>query len=333
MPLASEQKIQECLDVLLGIAGEGGALPPLAFGPGVTGDPGMPVYFRDNAVVVAQALGIATASTAALSGGQMGIPTWSYLDGLTEGPVDRLRISIGFGALGEGAPGHLGTVAYPISVHGADSEGTLQQLALDHTREDDYHAVRITDGAAFLGSTASPLRVELVNTLPTFYAVFDRIVPAANKYMATIFNTSASRLVRVNRIWAYNWQVGAVTGVVLDQELRRITARTVGVAVTPLAGDSADTLSTGITADTASTVVTEVAGGMYQRIITYSEEATLAQGYVTGRVQDAGALQYERPPWARGYVLRENEGLTVKNITSSTVGSVSYIFEFTDEAI
>lgn len=307
-------------------------MPAIAFAPGVSGDPGTPVYLRENSVVVTQTLGIAAASSAALNSNQEGIPVRTYLDGLVEGTPDRLRSSLGYGALGEGAPGHLGTLAYPISIRGADTAGSSQQLALDRTRADDYHAARLTDGTDFIGTVTSPVRVEIVNTLATFYAVFDRVAPAANKYMATIFNTSASRIARINRIWVYNWQVGAVTGVLLDQELRRISARTMGVAVTPVAGDSGDTLSAGITADTASTVVTEVTDALYQRIIAYSEEATLAQGYVTGREQDAGALQYERPPWARGIVLRQNEGITIKNITSSTVGSVSYVFEFTDEA-
>lgn len=275
----------------------------------------------------------APAQAAAVNPGTgSGVPVRTTLDDMTEGTPSRLMTSLGLGSLGEGAPAHLGTVGYPVSVRGADTAGSSQQLALDHTRADDYHAARLTDGTDFIGTVTSPVRVEIVNTLATFYAVFDRVAPAANKYMATIFNTSASRIARINRIWVYNWQVGAVTGVLLDQELRRISARTVGVAVTPVAGDSGDTLSAGITADTASTVVTEVTNALYQRIIAYSEEATLAQGYVTGREQDAGALQYERPPWARGIVLRQNEGITIKNITSSTVGSVSYVFEFTDEA-
>jgi len=168
----------------------------------------------------------------------------------------------------------------------------------------------------------------------SYFAVFDRIAPAANKYMATLSNANAARKVVVNRIFRLNWQVAAVTGVLLEQELRRISARTVGTNVPIQSEDSADTLSASITADTGSTSVTEVNGELIRRFFAVSEEVVLATAatVITGQaafVPD-GQLVYWRSARSKGIVLRNGQGLTIKNLTSSTVGSVSYVFEFDD---
>ena len=165
---------------------------------------------------------------------------------------------------------------------------------------------------------------------PSFIAVYDRIAPAANKYMATLFNTSSTRKVVVRRIYVYSWQIAAVAGVVLDQELRRITARTTGTSVTPVAYDTNDSLSAGITADHNSSAVTD--SSLLRRILASSEEVSLVQGGPNPWTFASHGLQYEVNPGMKGIVLRQNQGITVKNITASAVGTVSYTFEFTDEA-
>ena len=168
-----------------------------------------------------------------------------------------------------------------------------------------------------------------------FFAVYDRIAPATNKYMATLFNTSTTRKAVVARIYRMNWQVAAVTGVLLEQELRFITARTSGTSVTIQADDTAIALSSGISADHNSTSVTEGTGSraLIRRILSCSEEAVLATGYAlagTGFSLDA-ALIWMRRPGSSGLVLRQNQGITIKNTTASTVGTCSYVIEFEDE--
>ena len=167
-------------------------------------------------------------------------------------------------------------------------------------------------------------------SLPTYYAVYDRIVPAANKYMATLFNTSATRKVVVTHVWRLNWQVAAVTGILLEQYLARITARTAGTTVTIRTDDTADTLSAGITADHLSTSVTE--DHIITRSFAVSEEMALA---ATGLAlalgfDETGQILYARRDGQRGLTLRQNQGLSVRNVTSSTVGTVSYVIEFFD---
>ena len=165
----------------------------------------------------------------------------------------------------------------------------------------------------------------------TFSCVFDRIAPAANKYLATIFNTSATRKVVVHSVYVFNWNLTAVTGVILQGELWRLTARTAGTGVTAVARDTADTLSSGIACDTGSTSVTD--SSLLRRLVYSAEEAkigALTLESVTSTA-DQWALAYKKEAGQKGITLRQNEGLSVKNITSSTVGTVSVVVIFTDE--
>jgi hypothetical protein len=111
--------------------------------------------------------------------------------------------------------------------------------------------------------------------------------------------------------------------------MRRVTARTAGTSVTPIALDTNDSLTSGIAADHASTSVTD--SSLFKRVIASSEELALVQGGPPPWTFWPAGLQYEKKDGTRGIVLRLNQGLTIKNITSSTVGSVSYVIEFTDE--
>jgi hypothetical protein len=170
-------------------------------------------------------------------------------------------------------------------------------------------------------------------TYSSFWVVYDRIAPAANKYMATLFNTSATRKVVVQNIWQYNWQFTGVADNLLEQELWKISARTAGTSITPRAEDTNDVLSAGITADTNSSAVTQV--NLIMRIITGSAEASIAGGEAglkIMRTTEALALLYSRKDATRGWTLRQNQGIAVRNITNITVGTCSYVIEFTDEA-
>lgn len=169
----------------------------------------------------------------------------------------------------------------------------------------------------------------------TFIAVFDRIVPAANKYMASLFNTSATRIVKVWRIFSFNWQIATATGVLHEHELKKITARTAGTAVTPGALDPRDSLSAGITADHASTAVTE--GSLLERFFGSSEEmkigALTLENSLMNRNMSALAYDAFDGPNRRPITLTQNQGVTCKMITSTTAGSGSFAILFTDEPI
>ena len=162
---------------------------------------------------------------------------------------------------------------------------------------------------------------------PLYYAVFDRIAPAANKYMATLFNGSSTNIIMVSRIFRLNWQFATVTDNDLDQYLARITARTAGASVTIRSGDTADTVPSGISADTGSTAVTE--DHIIRRVpainFVWHQDLPLEANAVNGPLV---GLIYERQIEHKGPILRNNEGLSIRNITAVTTGSVSYVFEF-----
>ncbi len=185
-------------------------------------------------------------------------------------------------------------------------------------------------------TTATGLRwgdASAISQPATYYAIFDRIAPAANKYMATLFNTSATRKVVIHRIWYLNWQVALVTGVSLEQYLARITARTAGTSITIRPADTSDSLSSGITGDHNTSAVTE--DYIFKRFFATGEEAAGSGG---ANVEDFFGsdwnwqLVYRRWEGIKGIVLRQNQGVSVRNVTSSTVGTCSYMIEFTDEA-
>jgi hypothetical protein len=170
-----------------------------------------------------------------------------------------------------------------------------------------------------------------------YIAVYDRIAPATNKFMATLWNGATGRVVIVNRVYRLSHNVTAIVGVLLEQELRFITARTAGTTITPVTEDTNDTLTAGIVADHASTAVTEGTGtrGLIRRFFATAEETSLTE--LTNSPEGAasflhdGQIIYWKPQGGRGLVLRNGQGLTIKNLTASTIGTVSYVFEFDDQ--
>ena len=72
---------------------------------------------------------------------------------------------------------------------------------------------------------------------------------------------------------------------------------------------------------------------LLRRLVYSAEEAkigALTLESVTSTA-DQWALAYKKEAGQKGITLRQNEGLSVKNITSSTVGTVSVVVIFTDE--
>lgn len=222
----------------------------------------------------------------------------------------------------------------PWSVVGAAADGaaiTGNPVLIGGTDGTNVQTVELRNSHP-VGDVQGIIVRSIKTTYPTFYAVFDRISPAANKYMATLFNTSSIRKVVIQRIWVYNWQFATVAGALLEQYITKITARTIGTSTTIYAEDTNDSLSSGISADTNSSAVTE--DHILRRFLAYSEEAVTNLGQLSGSRaagDDNTALILEKKDDTRGIVLRQNQGISIRNITNSTVGTVSYVFEFTDE--
>jgi hypothetical protein len=179
--------------------------------------------------------------------------------------------------------------------------------------------------AYIVGKASGPAITER----PMFYATYDRIVPAQNKYMATLFNGSADKAYAVHRVWSFNWQQAAVTGVLLEQYLAKITARTAGTTVTVQTADTTETAPA--IADTNSSAVTE--NHIMKRHFGCSEEMVIASTGITlsASVDRNYQLIWDTPNGCRPLILYANEGVSVRMVTNSTVGSCSYIIEFSQE--
>lgn len=266
----------------------------------------------------------------------MFVDGWDSTSGATT-DADTANTKIGrlkkiVGLLNAGLPSALDSGALAVSVQ------KMTALVAGTAR---IGKVNITDDTNTAGVDGLTRLKVVQEPPPSFIAVYDAIQPGNNKYMATLFNASATRRVIVHRIWYYQWTTSAVTGVGLQMELRYLTARTAGTSVTPLALDDGDTLSGSITADHASTSVTEMTGGLVRRFLVSSEEAktTAAQTLNTDTLPVAdwygndGHLVWSKKDGVKGLVLRQNRGISLKCITNSTVGAVSFVIEFSDEPI
>jgi hypothetical protein len=168
-------------------------------------------------------------------------------------------------------------------------------------------------------------------TNATFWSRYDQIAPANNKYMATLFNTSSTRKVVIQNVWIVDENFTSGANSALEVDLLRITARTAGTTVTPTAEDSNDSLSAGITADTASTAVTD--SSILRRFQATNGVLSTNTGSTagTGNYDPQGHV-YTRLLGTRGHTLRQDQGISVKCVQSVTVGNVTIIIEFTDEA-
>lgn len=94
-------------------------------------------------------VGAPSQQTAVDPGLGSGLPVRTTLDDRFPSALEQDKVKVSLGLSGESGTAHIGTEAAPIAVRGSDGTA-FHQLALDHTRADDYHAARITDGTDFI---------------------------------------------------------------------------------------------------------------------------------------------------------------------------------------
>jgi len=169
----------------------------------------------------------------------------------------------------------------------------------------------------------------LADSLPTYSAYVDAAAFAANKHFLSILNTEAVSVVKLHKLFLINLQIAAVTGVMVRFEVRRATAHSGGSLVTPEAFDSANpSVPAGVTVRTAAASVTEGALLFSHAINNDEVGATGAfpmPQFLAGLnlLPESGRLQE--------FTLRQNQGLTVKMVTSTTIGSFGVLCVFTIE--
>lgn len=165
----------------------------------------------------------------------------------------------------------------------------------------------------------------------TFVAYADNVAIAQNKSMISLVNAGGSTVnLRVKAIYIINSRTTAVTGVVADFQLLRITGHSVGTLLTPSAYDTADVLNSSITVRTGSTVAGENAA-ILRRWLWSSDEwgtGTLDVEAQEHSVQNLIAA-YTPGLKEKPITLRAGEGLTLKQITNSANGTFDVMVIFT----
>lgn len=169
-----------------------------------------------------------------------------------------------------------------------------------------------------------------VGAAETWYALADAVVPAASKHHIALFNAAASgKIVKVRKVFPINVHLVAVTGVALRFDYKRATASSAGTLITPTPADSLNAaLPAGVTVRTGGTV-TE--GALLWPQILSSEEMAANTSQLIASVLNAMLNAVPEGNEVQELTLREGEGFTVKQITSSTVGSYAWLLAFTVE--
>lgn len=163
--------------------------------------------------------------------------------------------------------------------------------------------------------------------LPTWYVLADAVTPAANKHVISAFNDVGSGVVlELRKLFIINVQLASATGVALRHDVKKATAHSGGTAITAQAADSDNAaLPTEVTFRTNGTV-TE--GSLLFPLSFNNDEAGATQAFPSTQLL-AGINWAIEGPEVQGLRLREGEGLTIKQITSSTVGSFAWLAVFT----
>lgn len=169
--------------------------------------------------------------------------------------------------------------------------------------------------------------------LATFVVNATSVAIGNGKSMLSIVNASGSTVVlKLRELYITNVQNTAVTGVISEFQLKRIVGHSAGTALTPASYDTNDALSGSITARTGATVTTE-GTDIFRRVTWSSDEWGVGAQDVESEDHEA-QLRYnivQQFPGCKPFTLRANQGLTVKQITNSTVGKFDVVAVFTQE--
>lgn len=169
----------------------------------------------------------------------------------------------------------------------------------------------------------------------TWRATGAAIAYANGKDMLNVFNGgSSARIIRAYRAYWFNNGTSAVTGVVTTAQVRRITAASVGTAVTPVKHDtSSGALDANTTCGTNQTVT---GSDIFRRFLYVNEEPVVAG------VTQANWLTLVpfAEVWNAGYgdsnvepiTCRAGQGFELFHSGSSAVGTADLEIEFTDAA-
>jgi len=161
----------------------------------------------------------------------------------------------------------------------------------------------------------------------TFIALADAVAFVQNKQKFALMNGAGSGVVlNVQKLFLINNQLSAATGVMLRENVMRITTLSGGTAITPQTMDSDNAaLPAEVTCATNCTV-TE--GALLFPLTFNNDEVGATQGFPNTPLL-AGLNWIPEGNEIQSLRLREGEGFTVKQITNTAVGSFAYMCVFT----
>jgi hypothetical protein len=167
--------------------------------------------------------------------------------------------------------------------------------------------------------------------LPSYRLMIPAIVPAANKYHIVLRNnTGSAQTIYLNGLYCIPDGVAAVTGVINQFNARFVTGTPTLTSATPLARNSADpALANTVQGHTATSGLTD--GGIISPFLVSTEEGTAVPVNTSLQLPFMANLLGPSYPDSRPFALRPNEGFAVKQIGAGTVGTLSWILDFSVE--
>lgn len=173
----------------------------------------------------------------------------------------------------------------------------------------------------------------ILGSLDTWYVYADAVAFAANKQMLSIYNgVGSGKILRIRKLFLVNLALAAVTGVAVRCDVKRLNAGapTGGTTITAAA---ADTANTAIPA--AVVCMTGATGGLVEGVLLFpitfaNDEVGATQAFPSSLLMQATNWMPEGREIAE-LVIREGQGITVKNITSTIIGSFGLLAVMTVE--
>lgn len=185
------------------------------------------------------------------------------------------------------------------------------------------------------GSTIQPISISAGNTEDaTFTVSAIGATVTTNGSLFSLVNTSGSTVkIKIREIRLINVQASIVIiGAADDFRLLRITGHSVGTALTVMPHDTTDTLNASVTARTGATVTGEGTVPLRRWFWSSDEWGPGAQDVEsTDHTMQTLIPAYVPLPRTKPIVLNANEGITIKCVTTTLVGTFDVTVLFTQE--
>jgi hypothetical protein len=166
---------------------------------------------------------------------------------------------------------------------------------------------------------------------PTFVVSIVNEPIGSNKSMISLMNAAGSGVtLKIMSIKVINTRTTAVTGIIAEFRVFRITGHSGGTLLAPLTHDSLDSLNANVSARTPATLTGIAANSLYRWLWSSDEWMPGTPDIESSdHVMQTLIATYEDRLGAKPITLRAGEGFTINQITNSTVGNFDIEIVFT----